>query len=124
MDWCAAAERVALPATGDTVVLQDNPASAAAWARRVAAINHEHREADQPIPGEGSSVTALLRIAAGRPAVPQQNHLTVSAIEPLLRETPASGWPAGLFGRRDRLLLLLTAAVLRAASYSNYEPLT
>lgn len=106
-DWCTAVDHPALPTTADTVMhfLTDNPAAAATSARRVTAIAHFHRRYGYPSPTRDIEVKQWLRVAAGRPrtldrAVPAER------IEALLRQIPTTGWPAGLFGRRDRMLLI------------------
>ena len=106
-DWCTAADQQPLPASAATVLLflAENPAAVRTSARRVTAIAHLHRRCGYPSPTEQPEVKQWLRMAAGlsaepAPAVPPEK------IEALLRQIPITGWPAGLFGRRDRMLLI------------------
>lgn len=105
-DWCAAVDAVSLPASPETVAafLDDNPAGVEASLRRVAAINRVHRDASEPEPG---TVTAIrLRLDQARSQRVARRRTAVAAVVPTL---PTSGWPAGLFGRRDALILTLCA---------------
>lgn len=114
-DWCAASGHSPLPATADTVIdfLDDNPAAPATWARRLAAIKHTHTAHHQPSPARDPAVIDLIRAAAGSPALdPHPRRLPPRRLEELLARIPSHGWPAGLHGRRDRLLLLLADAGL------------
>lgn len=106
-DWCTAADQPALPATAATVVLflTENPAAVRTSARRVTAIAHLHRRYGYPSPTESSAVKQWLRLAAGLPAEPEPG-APPEKIEELLQQIPTTGWPAGLFGRRDRMLLI------------------
>ena len=114
-DWCTAAGHTPLPATADTLIdfLDDNPAPPATWARRVAAIGHVHITSGRPSPTRDPAVTDLIRAAAGTPALdPHPRRLPPRRLEELLARIPTHGWPAGLHGRRDRLLLVLADAGL------------
>ncbi len=106
-DWCTAADQPALPAAATTVVLflTENPAAVATCARRVTAIAHLHRRYGYPSPTEQPEVKQWLRLAAGLPAE-REPAAAPETIEMLLRQIPTTGWPAGLFGRRDRMLLI------------------
>jgi len=106
-DWCTAADQTALPATAATVVsfLTENPAALATSARRITAIAHLHRRYGYRSPTDNPEVKQWLRLAAGLPAEPTPA-ATPEKIEVLLRQIPTTGWPAGLFGRRDRMLLI------------------
>lgn len=106
-DWCAVVETVELPADPATVLrfLDDCPASVASQRRRVTAIDHHHRIAGATPPGGDPSVQLTL----GRPAPPETVIVTAS-LRMRLGQLPSHGWTAGLFGRRDRVLLILTAA--------------
>ncbi len=105
-DWCTAANHQPLPAAADTVVLflTENPAAVATCARRVTAIGHVHRRYGYPNPAEQPEVKQWLRLAAGLPAEPEPA-VPAERIAELLRQIPTTGWPTGLFGRRDRMLL-------------------
>lgn len=102
LDWCAAFDVPALPADTRVVahfLLEENPtASRAVLRRRVAAINHAHRAGGYPPPG---TVTAVRRLLSTR-------RRDIMLARTRVRELPTSGWPAGLFGRRDALILWLT----------------
>ncbi|WP_347956078.1 hypothetical protein [Gordonia aichiensis] len=104
-DWCAAFERESLPADPRTVarfLMEENPsASRSVLRRRVAAINNVHRGAGYDEPG---TVTAVRRLLSAR-------RRDVELAHDRVRELPTSGWPAGLFGRRDALILWLVVIV-------------
>lgn len=106
-DWCSAVEAVPLPAGPATVLafLDGCPATVAGQRRRVTAIDHHHRLAGLTPPGADPGV----QFALGRPAPPEPADLTAS-LELRLRHLPSHGWTVGLFGRRDRVLLILAAA--------------
>jgi len=116
-DWCTAADQQPLPATAETVLLflTENPAAVNTSARRVTAIAHLHRRYGYPSPTENPEVKQWLRLAAGLPAETAPA-AAPEKIEALLRQIPTTGWPAGLFGRRDRMLLITryTAHLTRA----------
>ncbi len=106
-DWCTAADQRPLPASVATVVLflAENPAAARTSARRVTAIAHSHRRYGYPSSTEHPEVKQWLRLAAGLPAE-SEPAAPPGKIKELLRQIPTTGWPAGLFGRRDRMLLI------------------
>ena len=106
-DWCAAADLAPLPAAPATVAqfLTGCPAAPATLRRRVAAIDHRHTRDRWPAPG-GDPV---VRAALGRPpSMPVPADLP--ALHGALAMLPSHGWTVGLFGRRDRALLVLIAA--------------
>src|SRR5664279_91894 len=74
--------------------------------RRVAAIDHHHAAAGHPPPGRAPAVLAAL----GRPTrEPHQATAdTAAAVDAALRALPSHGWTRGMFGRRDRCLLVLS----------------
>lgn len=112
-DWCVAAGYTSLPAGADTVIafLEENPAAPATWARRVAAISYMHTTQGYPSPGRHPAVVDMIRAAAGKPALdPTARRLPPGQLAAVLRGIPSHGWPAGLMGRRDRLLLVLAHA--------------
>jgi hypothetical protein len=135
-DWCTATDAAALPASPQTVVtfLAEMPAAPATQARRVAAIDRAHRQAGHAAPSASLAVRAALRQLADKPppeppVVPAPP--ACEAIETAYRTLPTHGWPAGLFGRRDRCLLTLTAVasmpiegmrILPASSFEAYPP--
>lgn len=115
-DWCAAADLTALPADPVTLAefIAENPAALATQRRRVTVINSVHRTAGHLAPGTADAVRRLLnRARAARLSAMAD---TVSAIIDTL---PLHGWPTGLFGRRDALLLLLSASGLTFEQISN-----
>lgn len=111
VDWCAAFDVPSLPASPVTVaqfLAGENPhASRAVWRRRASAINAAHRAAQLPAPGTSTAVRLLLST--------RQRHTDIARQR--IRELPVTGWPAGLFGRRDALVLwLVVVAGLPASS--------
>lgn len=107
-DWCDATDHQPLPADPITVLefLGDCPAAAATQRRRVIAIDHHHAAAGHPPPGADPRV----RDALGRPPVglPPVTSEVRGRVDAALRMLPNRGWPGGLFGRRDRCLLVLS----------------
>lgn len=94
-DWCQAYEHTPLPASPAAVqaFLAEVPI-AASRRRCAAAIAWAHRAAGQPAPivaAPRSPDPALLAVDTGR----------------LLSRIPLWGWPAGMFGRRDAMLVIL-----------------
>ncbi|ETT24178.1 hypothetical protein RR21198_4944, partial [Rhodococcus rhodochrous ATCC 21198] len=79
-------------------------AAPATQRRRVSAINPVHTRHGHPAPGR--SETVRRRLDAARAA-------RADRLAPLLHrraaQLPVAGWPGGLFGRRDALLLTLAA---------------
>jgi hypothetical protein len=117
-DWCAVTVRSALPADPATVVafLQDCPAAVGTQRRRVTAIDHQHADMGHRKPGESEVVRAVL---ARPPATPPDN---TAAVEAVLRGLPSHGWTRGMFGRRDRCLLVLSQ--LAGVPYKDLATLT
>lgn len=108
-DWCAGSDRLALPATPDTLArfITENPAAASTQRRRITVINSVHRTTEHPAPGDAETVRQMVnQTRAERLA-----RLTAD-VAGVIDRLPAAGWTAGLFGRRDGLLLLLAAAGL------------
>ncbi|WP_124259466.1 hypothetical protein [Rhodococcus ruber] len=105
-DWCTATDHPCLPATPEALALflREHPAAPATQRRRVSAINTVHTRHGHPAPGR--SETVRRRLDAARAA-------RLDRLAPLLlrkaAELPTTGWPSGLFGRRDALLLTLAA---------------
>lgn len=106
--WCQAVEQDPLPASPATILqyVTENPAKWATQARRLAAINRIHLEHGHQPPGADPTVTdAIKRLRptpAVRPSVPDP-----AALNQALIRIPLGGWPTGMFGRRDALLLTL-----------------
>ena len=108
-DWCTACEHRSLPAHPSVLAefLADHPAADGTQRRRVAAINAVHVRAGLPAPGRAETIRRLLSTArADRLARVGER---VAQVVPRI---PVTGWPGGLFGRRDALLLTLAAAGL------------
>ncbi|MGV9868388.1 hypothetical protein [Rhodococcus koreensis] len=108
-DWCSACDHRALPAHPSVLAefLDDHPAADGTQRRRVAAINAIHAGAGLAAPGRTETIRQLLSTArADRLARVGER---VAQVVPRL---PVTGWPGGLFGRRDALLLTLAAAGL------------
>lgn len=105
-DWCSAVDQTPLPATPHTLAefLHEHPAATATQRRRVSAINTVHRDHGHPPPGR--SETVRRRLDAVRAARLDQR---AAALRQRADQLPTTGWPAGLFGRRDALLLDLAA---------------
>jgi hypothetical protein len=107
-DWCTVTDVDPLPAEPDRVIafLADCPCAPATRRRRVAAIDHHHAAAGLTRPGESAAVRTLL----GRPTCNtfEASPDTIAAVEAALRGLPSQGWTRGMFGRRDRCLLVLS----------------
>ena len=121
-DWCAATDTTALPADPRTVVdfLTGCPAAAATLRCRVAAIDHHHTAHGHERPGESVAVRAALGRPTGEPFHPTERNR--DAVEAALRGLPSHGWTAGMFGRRDRALLVLSQ--LAGVPYRHLATLT
>jgi len=107
-DWCAATDTTALPADPRIVVdfLTGCAAAAATQRCRVAAIDHHHTDHGYERPGESVAVRAALGRPTGEPFQPKETER--DAVEAALRGLPSHGWTQGMFGRRDRCLLVLS----------------
>src|SRR5664280_2849558 len=107
-EWCAATDTTALPAAPQTVVdfLTGCPAAAGTQRCRVAAIDHHHTTTGLDRPGESVAVRAALGRPTGEPFQPTQEE--GEAVEAALRGLPSHGWTQGMFGRRNRALLVLS----------------
>ena len=120
-DWCHVTGEWELPADPDTVLffLTDCPAAPATQRRRVAAIDHHHAAAGLPEPGDSN----IVRAALGRP-VPNTTAAPGMSeeVEAALRGLPSHGWTRGMFGRRDRCLLVLSQ--LAGVPYKHLATLT
>ena len=121
-DWCHATGSWELPADPATLVafLTDCPAAPATLRRRVAAIDHHHTANGHPPPGRSAPVLAALGRPTGEPSYPAPE--TVTAVEAALRDLPSHGWTRGMFGRRDRCLLVLSQ--LAGVPYKHLATLT
>ena len=119
-DWCAATDTTALPADPQVVVdfLTGCPAAAGTLRWRVAAIDHHHTATGHDRPGNSETVRAALGRPIGRPFQPTER----DAVDAALRGLPSRGWTAGMFGRRDRCLLVLSQ--LGGVPYQHLATLT
>ena len=107
-DWCAATGHLDLPADPATVIwfLADCPAAEKTHRGWVDAIDHQHTADGFDPPGRSVAVLAALGRPTGEPhPVPVG---TAAAVEAALRALPSHGWTQGMFGRRDRCLLVLS----------------
>jgi hypothetical protein len=73
----------------------------------VAAINSAHRQRGLSEPGYAHAVHAALATRRH-----QRLQAVTDILDEAIRQLPLSGWPHGLFGRRDALILTLVAAGL------------
>ena len=106
-DWCAVTGHPDLPADPATVIafLADCPAAGKTHRGWVDAIDHRHTAHGFDPPGRSAAVLAAL----GRPTGPREVPVeTAAAVEAALRALPSHGWTQGIFGRRDRCLLVLS----------------
>lgn len=110
-DWCAAFDMDPLPAHPVTLArfLDAHPAADATQIRRVTAINSVHKKADLVTPGRAEAIRALLNPPV--PAVLNTALQRAALAEQVLRNMPTAGWPSGLFGRRDAMILVLSCYV-------------
>ncbi|MFD5812394.1 hypothetical protein [Rhodococcus aetherivorans] len=105
-DWCTATDQHPIPASPEALArfLREHPAAPATQRRRVSAINTVHTRHGHPPPGRSETVRRRLDTARA---------IRLDRLAPLLlhkaAELPVIGWPGGLFGRRDALLLTLAA---------------
>jgi len=119
--WCAAWDQAALPASPGTaaayLALLARRLAPGALARHAAALNHRHRRAGHPAPGDDPAVQAVLQAAramhratqdAAPPARPSSRRAAPPSPAQLARM--AARCPGDLAGLRDRALLLLAAA--------------
>ncbi|MEU5844388.1 hypothetical protein [Rhodococcus sp. NPDC047139] len=105
-DWCAAADHRAIPAAPETLALflYEHPAAVATQRRRLSAINAVHTRHGYPPSGRTETVRRHLDATRAQRLDRLRRLLLQRAVE-----LPTTGWPSGLFGRRDALLLLLAA---------------
>ena len=106
-DWCTAAEQSALPADPFTLAqfLDAHPAAVATQRRRVADIDTAHRRAGLAEPGR--TVTIRLAVSERRRERAERVRTAAAAV---IETIPTHGWPLGLFGRRDAMILTLIAS--------------
>lgn len=108
-DWCTAHHQPALPTSPELLArfLSAHPAGAATQRRRISVINSAHRRHGFPAPGRSESIRAALD--ATRRA--RLADVAARAGEVITR-LPETGWPEGLFARRDAMILTLAATGL------------
>lgn len=102
-DWCTAVDAPALPADPLTIAmfLDEHPAATGTHRRRLSAINTVHTRSGYTAPGTAHALRErLTRRTRPRPDLRD-------AADEVIRRLPTTGWPGGLFGRRDALLLTL-----------------
>ncbi|WP_251550004.1 hypothetical protein [Rhodococcus sp. 11-3] len=105
-DWCAATDHRPIPASPGTLALflHEHPAAVATQRRRLSAINTVHTRHGYPSPGRTETVRRHLDTARAQRLDRLSRLLLQRAVE-----LPTNGWPTGLFGRRDAMLLVLAA---------------
>jgi hypothetical protein len=121
-DWCAVTGHRDLAADPATVIafLADCPAARKTHRGWVAAIDHRHTANGNEPPGRSAPVLAALGRPTGEPRqIPVE---TAAAVEAALRALPSHGWTQGMFGRRDRCLLVLSQ--LAGVPYRHLSALT
>lgn len=106
-DWCAAGGVPSLPAAPATVLAyleaeQPGGRTAARWVAGIRAA-HEAAGLSDPCGGSVARWVRMRRRAGGAPDGERGRHLAL-----LAGRLPEAGWPAGVFGRRDRLAFLLS----------------
>lgn len=108
-DWCTATGRASLPAAPTTLAefLDHHPAADATQRRRVAAVNAAHRSRGMAEPGR----SVPIRLALAERRRERLTEIRVGAAS-IIDGIPSTGWPYGLFGRRDALIVTLVSAGL------------
>ena len=108
-DWCEACEHRVLPAHPSVLAefLADHPAADGTQRRRVTAINAVHVGAGLPAPGRAETIRQLLSTARA-----DRLSRLGERVAQVVPRIPVTGWPVGLFGCRDALILTLAAAGL------------
>ncbi len=108
-DWCAAHDRPSLPATLVLLAgfLSAHPAGTTTQRRRISVIDTVHRRHGFLAPGRSANIRAALD-ATHKARLDDLAHRAGEVISRL----PETGWPAGLFARRDTMILTLAATGL------------
>ncbi|MBH5141171.1 MULTISPECIES: recombinase [Rhodococcus] len=108
-DWCAAADRTALPAEPVTLAqfIAENSAALLTQRRRISTVNAVHRAAGHPEPGRADTIRRMVNTS-------RSDRLSIleTVVAQIIPRLPVFGWTGGLFGRRDALLLLLASSGL------------
>jgi len=109
-DWCHASDHSPMPAAPETLALflREHPAAATTQRRRVSAINTVHTRHGYSAPGRSEEVRRRLDTSRAD----RVDRLAETLLQQAT-ELPTAGWPTGLFGRRDALLLVLAATGMR-----------
>lgn len=102
-DWCTAHELPSLPAHPVTVArfLDAHPAAPATHRRRLTAINAAHLAGDHQPPGRLQAIREFIRPAG------DGGRIDPATVLARVGQLPTSGWTAGMFGRRDAVLMVL-----------------
>ncbi|MFD4406739.1 hypothetical protein ACFWPH_28650 [Nocardia sp. NPDC058499] len=113
--WAAAADIAELPtggfcASAVLAYLEKVGGTLATRRGRVTAINEAHRRQRTPVPGEAEAVRRALN--PGRAA---RLDAARARADQIVAQLPATGWPEGLRGRRDAVIVLLGTSGLRWA---------
>lgn len=105
-DWGTATDHRPIPAAPEALALflHEHPAAVATQRRRLSAINVVHTRHGYPAPGRTETVRRHLDVARA-----QRLDRLARVLLQRAAELPTTGWPSGLFGRRDALLLVLAA---------------
>ena len=108
-DWCAAHDQPALPTSPELLAgfLSAHPAGTATQRRRISVIDTVHHRHGFPAPGRSDNIRAALDTTRRA----RRSDLAARAGEAISR-LPETGWPAGLFARRDAMILTLAATGL------------
>ncbi|MYV32013.1 recombinase [Rhodococcus sp. DSM 6344] len=108
-DWCAAHDQLSLPASSELLArfLSAHLAGTATQRRRISVIDTVHHRHGFPAPGRSEDIRAALDETRRA----RRGDLAARAGEVISR-LPETGWPAGLFARRDAMILTLAATGL------------
>ncbi|MGV9949394.1 hypothetical protein [Rhodococcus aetherivorans] len=105
-DWCTATDRSPVPADPEALALflREHPAALATQRRRISGINTVHTRHGYPAPGRSEAVRRRLDTTRA-----DRLDRLAALLHRRAAQLPTSGWPGGVFGRRDALLLVLAA---------------
>ncbi|MCK8671571.1 hypothetical protein M1M07_10620 [Rhodococcus sp. HM1] len=105
-DWCIATDHRPIPASPEALALflHEHPAAPATQRRCVSAINTVHTHHGHPAPGRSETVRRRLDTARAT-----RLDRLAALLHRRAAQLPTTGWPSGVFGRRDALLLTLAA---------------
>ena len=107
--WATATDRTPLPASAATLhaYLDAYPGTIATQRGRASAVTAAHRTAHRPSPAEAETIRRRLRPGRAERLTAARAH-----IDALLPHLPVTGFPDGLTGRRDAVILHLAASGL------------